>query len=556
MVTYDKDESLNSLLVHHFVLAVKVAYATITRSGRLPISGTGEATMRGVDAVLGDAGLRLGDLLAEQARARPDAPALVAGGLSWTYAELAARADAAARFLAARGVRAGDRVMVVQENAPAAIALFFGALALDAWAAPVNARLTAHEVAAITGLCVPRLVVHLPGLSAQAAAHAAGAERIAHPELGALAVEGPLPAAPEGAGLPAAEQVAALVFTSGSTGRPKAVMLTHRNMAFNAAVVARERRYAPADRVYGIAPLTHSLGLGAILLPTLYAGGVFEVVQRLDLRDLADAVTRRGVTVLNGPPALYVRIMEHAGRDGGVDLRRTGLRLLGVGSAPLDPALKRRIEDAFGLPLHNGYGVTEAGPSIAFSRPGDPAPGLSVGPPLPFVEARVADPDCREVPRRAEGELLVRGPGVMLGYYRDPEATAAAFAPGPGRWLRTGDVAAQDVAGNLSILGRSKELIIRGGFNVYPAEIENLLNAQAGVALSAVVGREAGSDEEIVAFVEPRPGGTPPDPAGLAAALAERLAPYKRPSRIVLVEQLPTSPTGKVLKGRLAEPGR
>jgi long-chain acyl-CoA synthetase len=506
--------------------------------------------MRGVEAMLADRGLRLGDLLAERVRARPRAVALVAGDLSWTYAELVARAQAAACFLTVCGVRPGDRVMVVQENAPAAVALLFGALALDAWAAPVNARLSAREVTAIRELCEPRLVVHLPEVSVEAAAHAAGAERVAHPELGALAVEGPLPATPEAAGLPAAEQVAALIFTSGSTGRSKAAMLTHRNMAFNAAVVAQERRYTPADRIYGIAPLTHSLGLGAILLPILYAGGVFEVIQRLDVRDLAEACTRRGATVLNGPPALYSRLMEHAERDG-VDLRRTTLRILGVGSAPLDPALKARVEAAFGLPLHNGYGVTEAGPSIAFGRPDSPAPGLSVGPPLPFLETRIVDAEGNDVPPGGEGELLVRGPGVMPGYYRDPEATAAAFAP--GGWLRTGDVAARDAAGNLTILGRTKELIIRGGFNVYPAEIENLLNAQPGVALSAVVGRKAGHDEEIVAFVQPRPGEASPDPARIAAALAEGLAPYKRPSRIVLVDALPTSPTGKVLKGRLAE---
>ncbi len=441
--------------------------------------------------------------------------------------------------------------MIVQENAPAAIALFLGTLALDAWAVPVNARLSVREVAAVRELCDPRLVLHLPDLSPDAALHAdaAAAQPLDAPLLGRLAVEPVRDSRAEPAGLPAGRQVAAMIFSSGSTGRPKGIMLTHRNLAWNTAAVMQERRYGEADRVYGIAPLTHSLGLGGILLPTLAAGGIYEVVQRLDIEDLAAAVTRRGVTVLNGPPALYARLLEHAGRAA-LDLSRNTLRILAVGSAPLDPLLKARVEAAFGVPLCNGYGVTEAGPSIAFGRPGAPAPGLSVGPPLPLVKTRIVDAVGRDLPPGREGELWVRSPGVMLGYWRDEAATNAAFAE--GGWLRTGDIATMDGARNLSILGRTTDLIIRGGFNIHPAEIENLIAAQPGIALAAVVGRKAGYDEEIIAFVQPAPGASP-DPAAIAAVLARDLAPYKRPARIVLVPALPVSPTGKVQKARLAE---
>jgi long-chain acyl-CoA synthetase len=225
------------------------------------------------------------------------------------------------------------------------------------------------------------------------------------------------------------------------------------------------------------------------------------------------------------------------------------LRYLYAGGSPLDPALKRTVEERFALPLHNGYGLTETSPTVSQTRLDAPRADTSVGPPIPGVEVRIVDIAERDVDAGAVGELWVRGPNVMRGYYRDPQATAAAITS--EGWLRTGDLARQEADGALFIVGRSKDLIIRSGLNVYPSEVESVLNAHPAVAQSVVVGRQvADGNEEVVAFVE-LAAGHDADAAELAAHAAAQLAPYKRPSEIRVMTALPASPTGKVLRGQL-----
>jgi acyl-CoA synthetase (AMP-forming)/AMP-acid ligase II len=246
---------------------------------------------------------------------------------------------------------------------------------------------------------------------------------------------------------------------------------------------------------------------------------------------------------------MYARLLD--------ELRRTGrtvaaprLRFVYAGGAPLDAQLKADVERLFGQPLHNGYGLTETSPTVSQTRLDAPRADLSIGPPVPGIEIRIVDASGRAVPRGAIGELHVRGPNVMLGYYRAPALTAEAIdAAG---WFRTGDLAREDESGGLFIAGRSKELIIRSGFNVYPIEVEGVLNEHPAVSQSAVVGRTVAGDEEVVAFVELRAGASA-TPAALAAFAGERLAPYKRPGEIVVLPALPATATGKVLKGRLRE---
>jgi len=277
------------------------------------------------------------------------------------------------------------------------------------------------------------------------------------------------------------------------------------------------------------------------------SGAHYHAVARFDPMAFLDMAMAGKVTILNAPPAAYLALSKVIAEQR-LDLSAAKLRVLGVGSAPLDALLKVRVEAAFGQPLHNGYGITETGPSISFSRPDNQAPGLSVGPPLPHVEVKVVDADGAELASDEEGELWVRSPGNMLGYYRDEAATAAAMHA--GGWFASGDIASLDGDGNLYILGRLKELIIRSGFNVYPAEIENVLNDDIAVAASAVIGVPDGENEAIVAYVQPTVGMLV-DTDRLTATLRERLSPYKQPREIRILEQLPQTSTGKVLKARL-----
>jgi acyl-CoA synthetase (AMP-forming)/AMP-acid ligase II len=229
------------------------------------------------------------------------------------------------------------------------------------------------------------------------------------------------------------------------------------------------------------------------------------------------------------------------------------LRFAFAGGAPLDPVLKAAAEHALGQPLHNGYGLTETSPTLSSTRIEAPRSDLSVGPPVPGIEVRIVAPDGRALPRGEIGELHVRGPNVMLGYYRDPDLTADVIDR--DGWFNTGDLARQSGDDCLFIVGRTKELIIRSGFNVYPVEVEGVLGQHPAVAQSAVVGRAVPGNEEVVAFVELRAGGAA-TPAELRAFAAERLAPYKVPAEIVVLPGLPASATGKVLKAKLRELAR
>ncbi|MGN6388178.1 MAG: class I adenylate-forming enzyme family protein, partial [Burkholderiaceae bacterium] len=344
-----------------------------------------------------------------------------------------------------------------------------------------------------------------------------------------------------------ARRVAVLVYTSGTTGAPKAVMLTHRNLLFIGANGRALRALTPTDTVYGVLPLAHVYGLSSLLVATLGSGGTLHLAARFSPAGLADALAR-GVTVLHGVPAMYAKLLD-AAKTGAIRLAAPRLRVAQSGGAPLSPSLKAAFEAAFGVTLHNGYGMTETAPSICQTRLEAPRADGAAGPPIPGIEIRL---DSAAHGGDGVGELLVRGPNVMAGYYRTPEQTAAVLdADG---WLRTGDLARIDPDGSVWIVGRRKELILRSGFNVYPAEVEEQLNAHPDIVQSAVVGRalegnEEGN-EEAVAFVELRAGAAL-DREALRAWLGARLVPDKVPGEIVAVAALPTAPNGKVRKHEL-----
>jgi len=507
------------------------------------------------------------DLVASLPHRISDIPTLASGGGAnaalrhgarmWTYAQLVDAFTHASRSLTAAGVRGGDRVLVVGENCPEMLALLFAVSSIDAWPVIVNARLSAREIAAISTHCTPRRRLFLTAASSDAAAHATRAgteESIVIPAMPAVAMsarDDACKAEPVHDG--SARQVAALIYTTGTTGEPKGVMLSHRNLLFIARLSSALRSLRPSDRVYGVLPISHVYGLASVSLGTLYGGGCLVLQTRYTPEAMRDALTGAdALTMLQGVPSMYAKLLDRVESDGACPAVPL-LRACFSGGAPLDPVLKRRFEERFAVTLQNGYGLTEASPTIAHTRLDAPRGDCAVGPLLPGVEARLVDArhhDGRDAPADEAGELWVRGPNVMLGYYRN-EALTAATVDAEG-WLNTGDLARFDPDGALMIVGRTKELIIRSGFNVYPAEVEAVLNAHPAILLSAVVGRAVTGNEEVVAFVQLRPGARTNADA-LAAHARALLAPYKQPAEIRIVESLPVAANGKVLKHRLSE---
>lgn len=450
---------------------------------------------------------------------------------------------ACADMLADAGVRRGDRVMVVAENSVALVATLFATSRVAACAVIVNPRLSARELDGIREHAAPRRIVFASGIAGEIDAHARrhDATPVDVVGVGSLALS-----ARDDTARPDTD-VAAIVYTSGTSGRPKGVMLSHANLLFIADVSARLREVHADDRVFGALPIYHVYGLASVLLGTFCAGACLHVVARFDAARALAALAHDGLTIFQGVPAMYARMLEQL--PAGARVTAPRLRYLYAGGSPLDRTLKAAVEQRFGLPLHNGYGLTECSPTVSQTRLAAPRDDTSVGPPIPGIGVRIVKPDGADADPDGVGELWVRGPNVMKGYYRDPEATADAITA--DGWLRTGDLARLAPDGALFIVGRLKELIIRSGLNVYPIEVETVLNAHPAVSQSVVVGRELpDGNEDVIAFVE-LAANRDATAAELAAFASDRLAPYKRPSEIRVMRALPASATGKVLRGQL-----
>jgi long-chain acyl-CoA synthetase len=493
---------------------------------------------------------RISDVVKPWAEKMPDHPALVETAGSWSYQQLSWAISYAQAWLADLGIRPGDRVMLVCENCRAFVAIVLALAAMDAWPVLVNARLSFREIDLIREHCGARRVIYTTNVSPHAAEHAKreGSFTKSFLDAGPIAV-GPLneATAPETIDSTRADRVAALIYTSGTTGIPKGVMLSHRNLLFVAAGSARIRSLKTEDCLLGVLPMSHAVGLSVVLLGSLLSGATVFLSPRFDPGVVLGALQSGQITVMLGAPAMFAFLVEYAEAKGIRLAKFPALRIISCSGAPLHSALKADVEKLFGLVLHNGYGITECSPNIAQTRTDAPCQDTSVGNVFPGVELKLVGLEGQEVAEGEEGELWVRGPNIMKGYYRAPEETAAAI--NPEGWFNTRDLA-RLAEGKLFIVGRTKELIVRFGFNVYPAEVEAVLNAYPGVVRSAVVGRTVKGEEEVIAFVQ-RLHGTSLTATQLAEHAAHHLAPYKRPSEIVLISEMPMTPTGKIAKEEL-----
>ncbi|MGB6474073.1 MAG: class I adenylate-forming enzyme family protein [Candidatus Sulfotelmatobacter sp.] len=514
-----------------------------------------DVTQQSVTDLLSDLPERISDVINSWSERLPEQPALVEASGSWTYRQLATVVSDAQRWLVDSGIRSGDRVMLVSENCRAFVATLLAVARLDAWPVLVNARLSAREVDQIRDRCGARRMIYTTGVSPHAREHAKRHAAVIQDVagLGPVAI-GPMNEGvePESIDSDVAQRVAALIYTSGTTGLPKGVMLTHRNLLFVAAVSARIRSLSPDDRLYGVLPMSHAVGLSIVLLGSLVSGATLYLASRFDPVATLAALEKERLTVVLGAPGMFALLADYAKLKGLQSFTFPALRIISSSGAPLQPNVKSQVESLFGMVLHNGYGVTECSPNIAQAVVGERRTDTSVGRVLPGVEVRLVASDQKPVADGEVGELWVRGPNVMKGYYHAPEETAAAI--NPEGWFNTRDLARLE-NGYLFIVGRSKELIIRFGENVYPAEVEAVLNAHPAVVRSAVIGRPVGGaegGEEVVAFVQLSPA-SPTSEADLAQHAARHLAPYKRPSQILLVPSMPLTPTGKVIKGELAK---
>ena len=480
----------------------------------------------------------------------PEQVALVEDGKICSYGELPRSIESAVQWLAEAGARPRDRVMLVCENSVAAVSLYFACLLLGTWPVIVNARLSPREIDEIHQHCCSRVVVFTTGCSARAREHAKRYQANIATSSGGFGEitrtvvnEAAEQEAPEQEG---ESEVAAVIYTTGTTSRPKGVMLTHRNLLYVARATADARRLSARDRVYATLPISHTLGLTGVLLGSMLSGAQVHIFSRFDPAKLLDALETENISVLIGTPSMYALLIEQARRKGRIPFAAPALRLISSAGAPLDEATKADVEAAFGQALHNGYGISECGPSLSLTSLDCPRMDCSVGRLLPGVEAKLLK-DGEECALGEVGELWVRSPGVMKGYYKGLEETRQVIED--EGWFRTGDLARLE-DDHLFIVGRAKEMIVRFGFNVYPAEIEAVLNGHPHVFCSAVVGQARGDTEEIIAFVQPAPGVHIRAPE-LDDYAAVQLTSYKRPTEIVVVSEMPMAPNGKILKAEL-----
>lgn len=475
----------------------------------------------------------------DHAATRPDAPALRAAGATWTYAELRRRCAVTADHLARRGVDRGQLVVLVAPTRPDFLSAYYGLLACGAVVVPVNVMATQREIAHVLRDCGARLLVSAESCaeSGRRAAAAVGVELVTLEELARAvnADSGTVPLEVDD------DHACMLPYTSGTTGQPKGTVLTHRNLRATHRSVADAVGLRADDVLATALPLFHIFGGPIVAGMTFDVGAAVTLIERFEPERVLDTLSRDHVSIYAGVPTMYNALLRHEGGPA----QFPDLKVCISGGASLAPEILHGVERRFGVRVCEGYGMTEMTGTVSFTRVDHESQPGTAGVALAGVEIRIANDEGRASGADEVGEVLVRGPQLMAGYHRRPEATAEVLRDG---WYHTGDLGTVDEDGVLRIVGRIKELIIRGGYNVYPREVEEVLIQHPDVVDIAVVGvPDEHYGQEVAAMLTVRPGSGLDGPA-LRAWAKEQLSGYKVPHLFAFVDELPKGPSGKILK--------
>jgi long-chain acyl-CoA synthetase len=496
----------------------------------------------------------LSDTVLTGAERHPDRPAVLFNDTVITYGELSRRVSRLARALRARGAGPGRRVALLLPNAPETIVAYYGAVAAGATVVPANPLLKAPELAYMWGDSDAGIaIVAAPLLAAarEALASLRGArllvalgERSAVPEdvLTLSELVAGVEDAPLGDSGPKESDPAVCLYTSGTTGKPKGALLSHHNLLVNCRQVAAALQMTPEDNMLCVLPLFHSFGGTVGQNTPLFAGARLTLVESFHPLRVLEVIERARPTVLPGVPAMYAAILQIPA-ERKPDL--SSLRACFSGGAPMPLAVMEAFEKRFGAPILEGDGPTECSPVTSVNPLGGVRKCGTIGLPIEGVEMKIVDDQDGELPDGQIGEIVVRGENVMLGYLNQPEATAEALR---GGWYHTGDLGKRDSDGYFSIVDRKKDMLIVGGINVYPREVEEVLYTHPAVADAAVIGAPDALRGEVPLAVVALKAGAQATAAELASFCRERLANFKVPRKVVFRESLPRSATGKILK--------
>jgi long-chain acyl-CoA synthetase len=494
--------------------------------------------------------MNLAQNFVDVAAEKPDRAAVRLGESTASYADLDRASATVAGVLQEHGVGPGDPVGVMLPNVPQFPAVYYGVLRLGGMVVPMNPLLKSREIDYYLGDSGARVLFAWQDAVAEAQRGAESGGTTVVPVTSDHLHGTEMTADPV---FPVAERAdhdtAVILYTSGTTGRPKGAELTHANLTKNAGVAAEVFTVTADDVVFGGLPLFHAFGQTCALNAVLSSGACVTMLPRFNPQQALALLAEHRVTIFEGVPTMFSALLAVPDR---AEYDVSSLRVCVSGGAAMPVEVLRAFEEAFGCVVLEGYGLSETSPVASFNHPDRERKAGSIGTPVPGVQMQVVDPEGKALPPGEVGEIAIRGHNVMKGYWGRPEDTAAAIKDG---WFRTGDLARVDDDGYFFIVGRKKELIIRGGYNVYPRELEEVLHEHPAVAEAAVIGIPHPSlGEEVGAAVALKQGETA-TPDELRAYMKDKVAAYKYPRHVWLVDALPKNATGKIQKSEIVPPG-